>query len=99
MNGRVTDPQASISCRPKTDTTIANIDWSGDKLVGEKSRRNSAKTLRATFFFNLVIEASTAFRLLTPLQSVPIVTALQSVGEFSRVFSKAPTRTVFANQS
>jgi len=36
--------------------------------------------------FHLAIEASTAFRLLTPLQIVPIVAALQCVGEFSRVF-------------
>src|ERR1700688_513612 len=36
--------------------------------------------------FHLVIEASTAFRLLTPPQSVPIFAALQCVGEFSRVF-------------
>jgi len=43
-----------------------------------------------------VIEAGTSFTLLTPLRNVPIVAALQSVGEFSRVFSKAPTRNCFA---
>jgi hypothetical protein len=43
-----------------------------------------------------VIEARTAFRLLTLLQSVLIVAALQPVGEFSRVFSKARTRNCFA---
>jgi len=45
-----------------------------------------------------VIEAGTAFRLLTLLQSVPIVAAFQPVGEFSRVLSKAPTRKCFARQ-
>jgi len=34
------------------------------------------------------IEANNAFRLLTRLQSVPIVAALLWVGEFSRAFSK-----------
>ena len=34
------------------------------------------------------LEAGTAFRLLTPIQSVPIVAAFRYVGEFSRVFSE-----------
>jgi len=47
-------------------------------------------------FFQMTAEADTAFRLLTRPQSVPIVAALQSVGEFSRVFSKALTRNCFS---
>lgn len=39
--------------------------------------------------FDLLIEASTAFELLTPVRSVPIFVALRSVGKFSRVLSKA----------
>jgi hypothetical protein len=45
--------------------------------------------------FHAVIEANTAFRLLTWLESLPIVGALQSVGDFSRAFSEAPTRNCF----
>jgi hypothetical protein len=46
------------------------------------------KHYRQELFSYAAIDASTAFRLLTRLQSVPIVAALQSVGEFSRAFSK-----------
>jgi hypothetical protein len=49
-----------------------------------------------TYFFNTAIDADTAFRLLTRLRSVPIFAALHSVGEFSCVFSQAPTRNCFA---
>jgi len=53
----------------------------------EDLRRNNAKTLWATFFY-AAIGASTAFTLLTRRQSIPIVAPLQSVGEFSRAFSR-----------
>ena len=61
-----------------------------------KSREAIMRKHYGHLAFHTEIEASTAFRLLTRLQSVPIVAALQSVGEFSRAFSKAPTRNCFA---
>jgi hypothetical protein len=47
------------------------------------------------FPFFTEIETSTAFKLLTRLQIVPIVAALQSVGEFSRAFSITRDGTLF----
>ncbi len=44
------------------------------------------------------IYTNTAFRLLTPPQSIPIVAALQSVGAFSHAFSNAEEKAVLRNE-
>ena len=46
--------------------------------------------------FPAAIEPDTTFRLLTRLQTLPIVAALHSVGEFSRAFSKTFDEKQFA---
>src|SRR5580692_3361419 len=76
-----------INLNRRVTSSRANTDWRGDKLAGEELRNNNAKTLRARLVFSPRFETSTAFRLLTPPGSVLIVAPLQSVGEFSRVFS------------
>jgi hypothetical protein len=71
----------------RTPVQIRNVaEWRQGSRGGELWRNNA--TTRTAAFFCLAIGARTVFRLLTRLQSVPIVAALQSVGEFSRAFSK-----------
>lgn len=62
-------------------------DERGLRLLARVVTQKCEKTNRQLSFC-LAIEASTIFRLLTRLQSIPIVAALQSVGECSRAFSK-----------
>jgi hypothetical protein len=62
-------------------------DRSRDKLSGEESRRNNAKTLRAAFF-SRGDRSNYCFQIIDLLRGVPIIAALQSVGRFSRAFSK-----------
>jgi hypothetical protein len=73
---------------------IRNRD--GNRISPHHQFESIARLLLPSLLPPSPVEASTAFQLLTPLQSVPIFAALQSVGEFSRVVSKARTRKCFA---